>query len=69
MNITHDNDSWAVPMHVFSRRPELVAAFDRLGFENTLVPRRPSAMRMSEFLDRFLEIYDSGGGTIETADE
>ena len=26
--VTHDNDSWAVPMHVFSKRPELVAAFD-----------------------------------------
>ena len=55
--VTHDNDSWAVPMHVFSRRPELVEAFESLGFEEGLVPLRPSAFRMADFLGRFLEIY------------
>lgn len=56
--VTHDNDSWAVPMHVFSRRPELVDAFAELGFEPGLVPLNESDLRMADFLERFLEIYD-----------
>jgi hypothetical protein len=55
---THDNDSWAVPIHVFSKREDLVRAFDALGFEEGLVPLSKSSLRMSDFLDRFLEIYD-----------
>jgi hypothetical protein len=55
---THDNDSWAVPMHVFSKREDLVRAFDALGFEEGLVPLEESSLRMADFLDRFLEIYD-----------
>ncbi|MGH9320617.1 MAG: sulfatase-like hydrolase/transferase [Vicinamibacteria bacterium] len=55
---THDNDSWAVPMHVLSRREDLVRAFDALGLEKGLVPRSPNALRMADFLPRFLEIFD-----------
>ena len=35
---THQSQSWAVPLHVFSRRPELVEAFADYGFEHTLLP-------------------------------
>ncbi|MGE3840318.1 MAG: sulfatase-like hydrolase/transferase [Vicinamibacterales bacterium] len=56
---THDSHSWAVPMHVFSRRPELVRAFESLGFEPALVPNRGPSMRMSEFLDAFLRAFDA----------
>jgi len=55
---THDNDSWAVPMHVFSKSEDLVRAFDALGFDEGLVPLEESSLRMADFLDRFLEIYD-----------
>jgi hypothetical protein len=55
---THDDDSWAVPMHVFSRREDLVRAFDALGFEDGLLPRRESSFRMADFLESFLRIYD-----------
>ncbi len=55
---THDNDSWAVPMHVLSKRADLVRAFDALGFEEGLVPLKPSALRMADFLEGFLRIYD-----------
>jgi hypothetical protein len=55
---THDNDSWAVPMHVFSKSEDLVRAFDALGFEDALVPLEESSLRMADFLDRFLEIND-----------
>lgn len=66
--VTHDNDSWAVPIHVFSKREDLVRAFDALGFEEGLVPLRPSALRMADFLDGFLEIYD-GHDSSTTSDE
>jgi phosphoglycerol transferase MdoB-like AlkP superfamily enzyme len=55
---THDNDSWAVPMHVLSKREELVRAFDALGFEEGLVPLKKSSLHMADFLEGFLEIYD-----------
>jgi hypothetical protein len=55
---THDDDSWAVPMHVLSKREDLVRAFDALGFEDGLVPRRESSLRMADFLEGFLRIYD-----------
>jgi Sulfatase len=55
---THDNDSWAVPMHVLSKREDLVRAFDALGFEEGLVPLKPSSLRMADFLEDFLQIYD-----------
>lgn len=56
--VTHDNGSWAVPIHVFSKREELVRAFDSLGFEDGLVPLTPKALAMADFLDSFLAIYD-----------
>jgi hypothetical protein len=57
---THDSDSWAVPMHVLSKRADLVRAFDALGFEEGLVPLEGSSLQMADFLNHFLEIY---GGT------
>ncbi len=55
---THDNDSWAVPMHVFSKREDLVRAFDALGFQEGLAPLSESSLSMADFLEGFLEIYD-----------
>ncbi len=55
---THDNDSWAVPMHVLSKREDLVRAFDALGFEEGLVPLQKSSLHMADFLEGFLEIFD-----------
>jgi phosphoglycerol transferase MdoB-like AlkP superfamily enzyme len=55
---THDNDSWAVPMHVFSKREDLVRAFDALDFQEGLVPLAESPLEMADFLQRFLEIFD-----------
>jgi hypothetical protein len=58
---THDNDSWAVPMHVLSKRQDLVRAFDALGFEEGLVPLEKSGLHMADFLEGFLEIFDGAG--------
>ena len=66
--VTHDNDSWAVPIHVFSKREELVRAFEPLGFEEGLVPLTPTALRMADFLDGFLEIYDGRDVPLATMD-
>jgi hypothetical protein len=56
---THDSGSWAVPMHVFSKREDLVRAFDDLGFRSGLLPPA-NALRMEEFSPRFLQIFDGG---------
>jgi hypothetical protein len=58
---THDDDSWAVPMHVVSKREDLVRAFDALGFEDGLVPLRKSSFRMADFFEGFLRVYDDRG--------
>jgi hypothetical protein len=58
---THASDSWAVPMHVLSKREDLVRAFDALGFEEGLLPLRPSPFHMADFFGRFLENYDGAG--------
>lgn len=60
---THDSDSWAVPVHVLSKREDLVRAFDRLGFDPGLVPKRQSSLSMADFLEDFLRIYDGGSET------
>jgi hypothetical protein len=56
---THDNDSWAVPMHVLSKRAELVEPFGSVGFEEGLVPLTPSSFAMSDFLDAFVTLFGS----------
>ncbi len=55
---THSNDSWDVPLHVFSRRPELVEAFVEAGFAPGLVPPSEARLPMESFLRLFLEIFD-----------
>ncbi len=67
--VTHNNDSWAVPMHVFSKRPELVQAFAALGFREGLVPLHPTSFTMAGFLSGFLEIYDEPSPASEAVTE
>ncbi len=54
---THDNNSWAVPMHVLSKRATLVERFESLGFEEGLVPLTPSSFAMSDFLEAFARLF------------
>lgn len=54
---THDNNSWAVPMHVLSKRAALVEPFESLGFEEGLVPLTPSSFAMSDFLEAFARLF------------
>ena len=54
---THDNDSWAVPMHLISRRADLVRPFHELGFREGLLPLEDSDLRMEGFLELFFAAY------------
>lgn len=67
--VTHDNDSWAVPIHVFSKRKDLVTGFESIGFESGLVPLTPTALRMADFMGRFLEIFDGPGAEMVRVEE
>ena len=60
--VTHDNDSWAVPLHVVSRREELVAPFHKYGLRTGMVPRHPEELPMEDFLPAFLEAFDRKPG-------
>ena len=45
----HDSDTWATPIHLFSRDASLLAPFERLGFTRTLIPEAGTSWRMSDF--------------------
>ena len=45
----HDSDSWATPIHLFSRDPALLDPWSRFGFTRTLLPETGTAWRMSDF--------------------
>lgn len=45
----HDSDSWATPIHLFSRDPALLDPWSRFGFTRTLLPQTGTAWRMSDF--------------------
>jgi phosphoglycerol transferase MdoB-like AlkP superfamily enzyme len=66
---THDNTSWAVPMHVLSQRSDLVRAFETLGFEPGLVPQRETSFRMADFLRCFLDLYRNDGPSLRATED
>ena len=53
----HDSDTWATPIHLFSRDPSLLAPFVSLGFTRTLVPEVGTSWRMSDFPRDLLEFF------------
>lgn len=61
--VTHDNDSWAVPILLISRRADLVEPFRRYGFRAGLVPLHEGTFAMEDFLPAFLEAFHAGDGT------
>ena len=54
---THDNDSWAVPVHLISSNPDLVAPFARHGFQSGVLPSQTSEFHMEHFLAAFLDVF------------
>ncbi len=61
----HDSDTWATPIHLFSRDPALLTPFERLGFARTLVPEAGSSWRMSDFARDLRRVFP---GSNEPAD-
>ena len=57
----HDSDTWATPIHLFSQDPALLAPFDALGFERTLIPERGTSWRMSDFPRDLSRLFPPGG--------
>ena len=45
----HESDTWAVPIHLFSRDAALLAPFEKLGFTRALTPEAGTSWRMSDF--------------------
>ena len=45
----HDSDTWATPIHLFSRNRELLEPWSRFGFSRTLLPEAWTSWRMSDF--------------------
>lgn len=53
----HDSDTWATPIHLFARDPELLEPWEALGFRRTLVPDAGTSWRMSDFPRDLLEFF------------
>ncbi len=57
--ITDNSPSWAVPVHVISRDPSLVAPFVARGYTTGMIPSHPTSP-MESFLVDFLRDFSSG---------
>ncbi len=57
--LTHDSLSWAVPVHIVSRDPALVAPFLKRGYAAGMVPG-PTSRPMERFLVDFLDDFSGG---------
>ncbi len=55
---THDSDSWAVPLHVISRRHDLVDAFASRGLAATMLPAPGDRYGLEDFFPDFCEVFD-----------
>ena len=57
----HDSDTWATPIHLFSRDPELLGPWEALGFTRTLVPDAGTSWRMSDFPHDLAALFPDRG--------
>ena len=60
----HDSDTWATPIHLFARDPELLQPWEERGFTRTLLPEVGTSWRMSDFphdLTRFFPARSAAG--------
>ena len=53
----HDSDTWATPIHIFSRDPALLAPWKALGLTRTLIPEAGTSWRMSDFPRDLSELF------------
>ena len=53
----HDSDTWATPIHLFSRDPGMLEPWSRFGFSRTLIPEAGTSWRMSDFPVSFSTLF------------
>ena len=58
----HDSDTWATPIHLFSRDPGMLEPWSRFGFSRTLVPEAGTSWRMSDFPFSFSTLFPPTNG-------
>jgi phosphoglycerol transferase MdoB-like AlkP superfamily enzyme len=56
-NVSGESAPWEVPVHVISRREDIVAALRRHGFRSGLTPTRPAAGKMNELAPWLLDAF------------
>lgn len=59
----HESDSWATPIHLFSRDPALLEPWEEVGFSRTLLPERETGWRMSDFAHSLSALFPRGPGS------
>lgn len=60
-NVSGEGASWDVPVHIISKRADILEALQRDGFRTGLTPTRPSAGKMNELALWLLEAFDHSG--------
>lgn len=68
-NVSGEGASWDVPVHIITRRREVLEALQRRGFRSGLTPARPAAGKMSELALWLLEAFDRPDRPAPRSDE
>jgi len=66
-NVSGEDASWDVPLHIIADRPELIAPLLRHGFHDGLTPARPAVGDLHEVLPMFTSALDGDPGETEHA--
>jgi hypothetical protein len=57
-NVSGEGAPWDVPVHIISKRTDIVEALQRRGFRSGLTPIRPAAGQMNELAPWLLDAFD-----------
>jgi hypothetical protein len=57
-NVSGEGAPWDVPVHIISRRRDILEALERHGFRSGLKPMRPDAGKMNELAPWLLDAFD-----------
>lgn len=63
-NVSGEGAPWDVPVHIISKRADILQALERHGFRSGLTPTRPDVGKMNELAPWLLEAFD-GAPTIQ----
>jgi hypothetical protein len=57
-NVSGEGAPWDVPVHIISRRRDILETLERHGFHSGLRPMRPDAGKMNELAAWLLDAFD-----------